>query len=48
MEALERHLPHDLEPRDLGYIALRNLIDVMFETSDDEVREILNKYTEED
>lgn len=44
----ERHLSHDMEPTELGYVALRNLVDGMFERSDREVSRILSRFIGDD
>ena len=43
MEGLERHVPHDLEPTNLGALALRQIIDELFAENDRQVARICNE-----
>lgn len=47
MEGLERHLPHDLEPTDVGRLALRAWIDATIAETDRGVFYWLNKIIEQ-
>lgn len=48
MERSELCIPHDLEPRNLGALALRHVIDELFAESDREVARIFNEHMGED
>ena len=44
MERQEACIPHDLEPTNLGALALRHIIDELFAESDRQVARICNEH----